>query len=127
MGGGAGCPRNKSLESYLRRLAGPVVKGVDPRPGEKMTRRVSGGCRCRSAAAIGASTPVHDTPANLHCQIASSAWTVWPPEIKAMSVVTSMPHQHRQIGVVEHVTGDTAEDEFPQGAVGVGAHHQHVC
>ena len=40
----------------------------------------------------------------------------------------SVRHQDRQIGGhIQDATGNTAQDHFPEAAVAVGAHHQHVA
>src|SRR5271157_3113217 len=39
----------------------------------------------------------------------------------------SVPHEHRQIGVVQHELGDPAQDEFAQRTVRVGAHDQQIA
>ena len=38
----------------------------------------------------------------------------------------SVPHQHRNVGVVQHVARDTAEQQLAQRMVLIGTHHQHV-
>ncbi len=38
----------------------------------------------------------------------------------------SMPHQHRHIGMLEHIPRNAAEDHLTQRTVRICAHHQHI-
>lgn len=44
------------------------------------------------------------------------------PETNQTNLAPLVPHQHRQIGVREHVTRHTTEDQLPQWAMRIRAH-----
>lgn len=34
--------------------------------------------------------------------------------------------RHRQVGILQHMAGHTAQDQFAQTAMGIGPHHQQI-